>query len=72
MKHPKDNPRLIAYEDIRWAEIHLRTVAGLAALAEAYAESCSTEWMAMHYSLESLRELMEQLVKDLKERMSSE
>lgn len=69
MTKPKHNPRLITEKDIRWEENLLRIVSGLAALAEAYAEGSNTELKALHYSLESLRELMKDSVEDLRERM---
>lgn len=69
MKPPKHNPRLITEDDIRWEEKLLRIVSGLAALAETYDYGDDIELMALHYSLKSLRELMEDSVEDLKERI---
>ena len=56
-------------EDVRWTEIVRRSVDGLAAIAESNAEGCDVSWMAMEYGLESVRELLDQILKDYNERI---
>jgi hypothetical protein len=50
-------------------EIMRRTVDGLAAMAETMAEGCEAEWMGMFYSLETLRDTVDSILKDYKERI---
>ena len=59
---------LLSYEDVRWMDIVRRTVDGLAATAESMSESCDVEWMAMQYSLETLRDTVDEMLKGFRER----
>ena len=59
----------VAIEDLHWLEIVRRAVDGTAAIAEANAEGCSTEWMAMQYSLESTKDIIDSIIKDYRERL---
>jgi hypothetical protein len=68
-KYKRPPPDVLNSEDVRWLEIVRRTVDGLAAMAEAMAEGCEREWMAMLYSLESLRETVGEILKDYKTRI---
>lgn len=63
------SPDCLTAEDLRWAEIVRRSIDGLAAIAEAYAESCETDWCAMHYGLESVRAIIDDTIKSYKERI---
>lgn len=56
-------------EDIRWTELILRMIDGLAAQAEVQAEACDPEWMAMQYGLESARNMLKEQIADFKQRM---
>lgn len=47
-----------------------RTVDGLAAMAEVQAEGCENEWIAMQSSLETLRDTVDCVLADYKERMT--
>ena len=61
---------VLCSEDVRWMEIVRRTVDGLAAMAEAKAEGCDTDWIAMQASLETLRDyIVDGIIIDYKERM---
>lgn len=63
------NDANISADDVRWMEIILRQVDGLAALAEAQAESCNREWMSMQYSLETIAEMLKENINNMKERI---
>ena len=56
-------------EDVRWAELLRRSIDGLAAIAEAQAEGCETEWVAMHNGLETVLDIFDGIIKDYKERI---
>jgi hypothetical protein len=62
-------PDVLNSEDVRWVEIVRRSVDGLAAMAEAMAEGCESEWMGMLYSLLTLRDTVDSVLKDYKERI---
>jgi hypothetical protein len=68
-KYKRPPPDVLNSEDVRWLEIVRRTVDGLAAMAEAMAEGCDTEWIAMQSSLETLRDTVDSILKDYKERI---
>lgn len=68
-KFKRKPPDVLCSEDVRWVEIVRRTVDGLAAMAEAQAEGCESEWMGMFYSLDTLRDTVDGILKDYKERI---
>ena len=57
-------------EDLRWAEMVHKAVSGLESLAEMQCEGCDTSWLAMFYSLQSIRETMDAIVDDFKDRLN--
>lgn len=69
MKIQKHDPIKLTHEDLRWVKIISRSIDGLAAIAEANAEGCDTEWMAMQYSLEAVKNIMDSVMADFKDRM---
>ena len=56
-------------EDYRWAVMVRQAIVGLAAQADMQCEGCDIPWLAMHYSLESIREVMDAIVDDYKQRL---
>ena len=68
----KDDESKINSEDIRWMELVLRTIDGLAAQAEMQDEACDPEWMAMQYGLESARDILKEQINDFKQRIKNE
>ncbi len=62
-------PNQLTAEDIHWAETVRRAVDGLAAIADANADGCATEWLAMVYGLESVRHILDDTLKDYEERI---
>ena len=68
-KLTKRDPLMLTEEDVRWVEIVRRSLDGLAAIAEANAEGLETEWCAMHYSLLSVREIVDDIIEDMRNRM---
>ena len=65
----KPPAHVLSSEDVRWLNMVRRTVDGLAAMAEAMAEGCDTEWIAMQSSLETLRDTVDSILKDYKDRI---
>ena len=63
------SPEELTGEDVRWAQIVLRSIDGLAAIAEAHAEACETEWLGMQCLLEDLRETQKGIVEDFENRI---
>lgn len=62
-------PNQLTAEDVHWVETVRRSVDGLAAIADANADGCATEWFAMVYGLESVRNILEGILKDYEERI---
>lgn len=71
-KYKMPPPIHLTDEDVRWAEVVRRSVDGLAAIAESNAEGCDVSWLAMEYGLESVRDLLDQILKDFTERIKKE
>ena len=71
-KYKSPPPIHLTDEDIRWTEIVRRSVDGLAAIAESNSEGCDVSWLAMEYGLESVRDLLDQILKDFTERIKKE
>lgn len=69
-KQKQTPPDVLNSEDVRWVEVVRRTVDGLAAMAEVQAEGCETEWMGMFYSLLTLRDTVDGILSDYKERIA--
>ena len=72
MSKKVDEKKLLNEEDLRWVKVVRKGVDGLAAISEAHAEGCETEWMAMHYSLESVSEILDGIIADYRERLGLE
>ena len=70
MKNKKTNYKDSLREDLRWAEMVRKAIMGLSAQAEMNSEGCDTNWLAMYYGLENLREIMDAIVDDLTERIN--
>ena len=60
---------IVAEEDLRWLEIIRRSIDGLAAIAEANAYGCETEWLAMQYGLEAARDIIDGTIEEFKNRL---
>lgn len=59
-------------EDVEWIERVRRTIDGLAAHAEAYSTGCKQEWLAVEYMCRSLKDTVDGIITDYKERLGVE
>ena len=66
---PKENDGLLSVDDLRWVENVRNAVGGLAAQADLQCEGCEVPWLAIHYSLESIKESLTAIVEDYKSRL---
>ena len=65
----RENDSLLSMDDLHWVENVKSAVGGLAAQADLQCEGCEVPWLAMHYSLESIRDSLAAIVEDYKSRL---
>ena len=71
-KYMPPPPKEIHESDIEWLERVHTALAGIGAIAEANAEGCDVEWLAMDYSCKATLDILSDIINDFKNRIGGE